>query len=112
MVYAVAGTRSRKKVWGASLILGANRAGISSLLSKPAVPTKISHLPLPVLLLGLRGIFFIPKLKRGLVSDAPLSNRQDGTVVLGQGSGEPSSGLGDEASWRRLAWGPQCRALL
>lgn len=26
--------------------------------SKPAVPTKISHLPLPVLLVGLRGIFF------------------------------------------------------
>lgn len=58
MVCAVTGTRSRKKVWGASLILGANRAGISSLLSKPAVPTKSTHLPLPVLLLGLRGIFF------------------------------------------------------
>lgn len=91
MVYAVTGTRSRKKVWGASLILGANRAGISSLLSKPAVPTKSTHLPLPVLLLGgLRGIFLIPKLKCGLVSDAPLSNRQDGTVVLGQGGWEPS----------------------
>lgn len=90
MVYAVTGTRSRKKVWGASLILGANRAGISSLLSKPAVPTESTHLPLPVLLLGLRGIFLIPKLKRGLVSDAPLSNKQDGMVVLGQGSWEPS----------------------